>query len=511
MIFTESYKNKMKKVQFDISAHFDFPAEGEWEEAALKLLKGRPFRETLFTVTDEQITLKPIYGSEDRKNLHFAGYKQQGCRVAQSLYAANDRFNAIAQKALANGQTALKIDLDPVSAYGRQIPFVPERFGALHLTEAKAFETLFTGIDLENVPLLFDARLRAAAIADDWLNYARTNNTDVAKLKGGLGAGPLCAGLHFGGLPHPPAECVGDLAPLFADDSGFSKVDVLCIYCDDLHNAGAPIDVQLAYFLNTLVFYIHTLSNSGVAPQRVLESLRLRLAIGPRLFSEIAKLRAARMLWDNICRAYLLDSREIPLKIDAVTSYRHQSYFDPWVNMLRGSGSAFAALVGGCDSLDVLPFDLPLGAPDDFSRRQARNTQIILKEESHLLHVTDPAAGSGYLDTLSLELAEKSWKRFRQIEAEGGIIPQIESGRLQDEIQARAETEENEYIFAKRRAVGSNVYPNPSEKRPEKPAAIVKPDFFTSPAKWPLKPLRISRVLAAFEQKRMEEENEKAS
>ncbi len=501
----------MKKTKFDIRAYFDFPEEGDWEQAALKLLKGKPFKETLFTITDEGITLKPIYDTSDSKNLHFAGYKHSGCRVAQTLYAANDRFNDLAKKALLNGQTALKIDLDPVSAYGPQIPVVPEYFGSLHVTEPAAFETLFKAIDIEKIPLLFDARRRAAGIAGDLLRYVQANNIAAEKIQGGLGAGPVCAALYFGGLPAAPAKCVRDLIPLFSTDSGLSNMDVFSIYSDDLHNAGAPIDVQLAYFLNTAVFYVHTLSDLGIAPRQVLGRLRLRVAIGPRLFSEIAKIRAARMVWDNICHAYDLDSAALPLKIDAQTSMRYQSYFDPWVNMLRGSGSAFAALVSGCDSLDVVPFDLPLGAPDDFSRRQARNTQIILMEESNLLQVADPAAGSGYVDTLSLDFATAAWKRFQQVEADGGIIPQIKNGRLQDEIHARAEAEAKEYLFAERRAIGSNVYPNPAEERPSKPGAIVKPAFLTSPAEWPLKPLKFSRALAAFEQKRMEEENEKAS
>jgi len=498
----------MHPEKFDISKDFSFPAEGDWEMAALKLLKGKPFHESLFTVTDEGLTLKPIYERSDQYDLRLADLKIPGCHVAQTLYVANDQFNTKAGAALNAGQTALNIDLDVVSSYGYSAPHIPEWMGTVHITESSAFGQLFDHVDLGLVPVLFDAQLSAAKIASWWKSFIRQKKVDPQKVFGGLGAGPIAAALRYGGLPFVPQASIESIADIFKDKERLPAMDVITIYSDAVQNAGGTIIQQLAYFLSAAVFYVNALSDLGIAPLTALGALRVRTAIGPRLFSEIAKLRAFRLLWDNLCRAYDMDSSKTPLKIDAVTSRRYQSYFDPWVNMLRGTGSAFAALTGGCDTLDVLPFDLPLGAPDDFSRRQARNTQIILAEESNLLQVNDTPAGSGYLDTLSLEFAEKAWQRFQQIEEEGGILAQIISGSLQDEIHTLGQVEADEYSSGERKAVGCNIFPNPDEKRPSKGPIVIKPKFMTAPAVWPITALKQTRVFGAYEQQRMEKENE---
>ncbi len=501
----------MNSEKIDITNDFDIPDVAEWEMAALKLLKGKPFKETLFTTADEGIVLKPIYFQNDSSGINLGAYKTPGWWVAQTLFSANDTFNKHARDAVKNGQNALSIDLDPVSAYGLQLPSVPHRLGFVHLSQNSAFDSLFSGIDLQKIPILFDAMLTATQISEWWLEYLKKQSMNISMVRGGLGAGPIAAALRYGGLSANPEEIMHTIVPVFQAEKRLSGVDVFTIYCDQIHNAGGDVIHELSYFLSTAIFYINTLADLGIEPSRVLSNIRIRTAIGPRQFMEIAKLRALRMLWGNLCRAYEVDKLNGVLKIDAVSSERYLSYFDPWVNMLRGSSAAFTALVGGCDSLDVLPFDLALGLPDEFSRRQARNTQIILAEESNLLKVLDPAAGSGYLESLTRDIAEKSWQRFQQIEAEGGIVARIKSGTLQKEIQSRARLEDEEYASGKRKAIGSNIFPDPGEKRPAKQTARIETGYRTVTAAWPVIPLRMERALEQFEQNKKRAANEKAS
>ena len=501
----------MNREKIDITNDFDIPDVAEWEKAALKLLKGKPFKETLFTTTDEGIILKPVYFQNDSSGINLSAYMTPDWWVAQTLFSANDTFNRHARDAIKNGQNALSIDLDPVSAYGLQLPAVPGRLGLVHISQSSTFDSLFSGIDLQQIPILFDAMLTAAQISEWWLEYLKKQSINISMVRGGLGAGPIAAALRYGGLSADPVEIMRTIVTVFQAEKRLPGVDVFTIYCDQIHNAGGDVIHELSYFLSTAIFYINTLADLGIEPSRILSKIRVRTAIGPRQFMEIAKLRALRVLWGNLCRAYESDELNGVLKIDAVSSERYLSYFDPWVNMLRGSSAAFSALVGGCDSLDVLPFDWPLGLPDEFSCRQARNTQIILAEESNLLKVLDPSAGSGYLESLTREIAEKSWQRFQQIEADGGIVPRIKSGTLQKEIRARARLEEEEYALGKRKAIGSNIFPNPDEKRPAKQAARIEAGFHPVPAAWPVIPLRMERALEQFEQKRKRAANEKAS
>ncbi|HED11395.1 MAG TPA: hypothetical protein ENJ10_11955 [Caldithrix abyssi] len=489
----------------DIRSLFPPPAEEDWRAAAEKLLKGKPFRETLFSQTDEGLTLSPIYWPGGEPLRVMPGRGKRHWELAQTLYAGNDTFNRRAREALQNGQTALKPDLDVSSQWGSAPPHIPGRMGSIHLTEAAALDELLANIDPAKTPLYFDALNRPAEIAGVIKVFLEKRGCKNAG--GGLGADPLSGALRYGGFPADwpmQAEGMQKAAEILRD---FPEFDLVTIHADIIHNSGGHKVRQLAYFLSVAANYFRLLSRDA-ATDPPPGGWRLRLAVGNDQFAEIAKLRAARLLWRQLLRGFDLDEGTYPLSIDAVTSWRYMSFFDPWVNMIRATGQAFSAIVGGCDTLDILPFDLALGQPDAFSLRQARNISVILGEESYLGKVREPASGSAYLDSLTREMAGEAWRLFQHMEEQGGILSLIREGRWQKDIREEAAREEREYEEGRRKAIGSNVFPNPAEKRPTKAGPGVRVNILPGPAAEAVEPLPEKRVLADFEKRRLREETE---
>jgi methylmalonyl-CoA mutase len=187
---------------------------------------------------------------------------------------------------------------------------------------------------------------------------------------------------------------------------------------------------------------------------------------------EIAKLRAARVLWSNILDVYGADEESKRIEVHGKTSVNNQTVYDPYVNMLRTTTEAFSAIVGGVDSLHTNPFNESYSVPGDFARRIARNTQIILNEESHLSELIDPAGGSYYVESLTREVADAAWNEFRKIEKMGGIIEALKSGYVQNQIESVVAARVKDIKKQKKVIVGTNMYADPKEKKPE----TVKPD-----------------------------------
>lgn len=216
-------------------------------------------------------------------------------------------------------------------------------------------------------------------------------------------------------------------------------------------NAGANTCTELAFTLAHANEYL----NTGAT------ELLFNIAVGSDYFFEIAKLRALRKLWSTLANEYNIDT---PATIHCETALNNKTIYDYNNNILRTSTEAMAAVVGGCDALFIHPYDVLFKQPNEFSSRIARNIQLILKYESHLDKVMDVAHGSYYIESLSQQIAEKSWELFQNIEAKGGYIACLESGFLQDTITKQAEATQQLVDSGDRVVLGVNKYPNNNEK-----------------------------------------------
>jgi len=190
----------------------------------------------------------------------------------------------------------------------------------------------------------------------------------------------------------------------------------------------------------------------------------LNLGIGPSYFMEIAKFKAARILWSNLLKVYGANEESKKIFIHAQTSTFNNSKLDPNVNILRATTETFSAIIGNVDSIETLPYDFMFSKQNEFSSRLARNTQIILKEESHLDSIIDPVGGSYYVETLTQEIATAVWTLFKSIENEGGFLNSIKDGFVQSEIENTRLTKHKDYAKRKSVLVGTNKYSNPKEE-----------------------------------------------
>jgi methylmalonyl-CoA mutase len=209
---------------------------------------------------------------------------------------------------------------------------------------------------------------------------------------------------------------------------------------------------------------MNRLSDKGLGVNRIAKQMRFTFGVGSFFFMEVAKFRAAKMLWSKITEAFGVDEENRKMTIHARTGLFTQTKFDPYVNMLRTTTEAFSAVVGGIDSLHTNTFDELFGLPDQFSRRIARNTQIILDEESHLTNLIDPAGGSFFVEKLTDEIAKAAWKEFQTVEEKGGIIKALEENYVQNEIEKVWQNRKKDIAKRKSVIVGTNMYANLKEE-----------------------------------------------
>jgi methylmalonyl-CoA mutase len=239
------------------------------------------------------------------------------------------------------------------------------------------------------------------------------------------------------------------------------------------HNSGASAVEELAFAIATGLEYIREMSKRQLPVDAIARQMTFIFSIGPRFFTEIAKLRAARTLWSNAVSACGGDEQAQKMIIHSKTSYYNKTGLEPHVNMLRTTTEAFSAVAGGCDSLHVGYYDEAVRQPDEFSRRFARNVQLILREECHLNKIIDPAGGSWYVESLTDQLTRQAWKLFRKIESEGGIIESLKNGSPQQITETVAAKRQENIATRKDIFVGTTMYASITERPIEKQA----PDY----------------------------------
>jgi methylmalonyl-CoA mutase len=233
-------------------------------------------------------------------------------------------------------------------------------------------------------------------------------------------------------------------------------------------DAGSTLVQELAFSLASANEYLAGLTDKGLPVDDVAPYFQLSLGISGNYFMEIAKLRAARLLWARMVEQYQ-PRKEDSLKIfiHSTTAMWNKSVYDPYVNMLRTTTEAMSAALGNADSLTVQPFDAAYKESDEISRRIARNQQLVLKEEAYLDKIIDPAGGAYYIENLTHAIAHHAWNLFREVESRGGLIECIKSGFVQDEVAKSRLQKETDVAQRKTVILGTNQYPNTRETMSE--------------------------------------------
>lgn len=467
----------------------DFKAASynEWKQAAEDLLKGAPFDKVMLKKTPEGITLQPIYRREDLEHAPAAnslpgfdgytrgakpeGYRLQPWEIAQELpYGEPAEFNQIALADLYRGQNALNVTLDIATLKGLDPDSA--RVGevgacGLSLSSLSDIQVAFKNILPGAISIYFQsgcAGLPVMALFRSWL--AQIPDVKLSEVKGGLGVDPLAVLASAGALPTSLEQLYDEMLCIAKyNDAEMPQFAAIGVSGLPYHCAGASATQELAAMLATGLDYLRALTSRGMSLSAAAKQIRFSAAVGPNFFMELAKLRAARQLWARIVAELGGDAEAQVMKLHARTGMNNKTRHDPYVNMLRAATEALCAATGGVDSLCVGPFDEIIRVPDEFSRRVARNTQVILQEECELTSVVDPAGGSWYIENLTDEVAKSTWSIFQEIEKAGGMAKALRDNVIQQKIAITA-AEKTKLVGQRRLSlVGTNQYPNLEEAR----------------------------------------------
>jgi len=475
---------KLEK-ELNLLDEFAPPTYDKWKEKVVADLKGAPFEKKLLTKTYEGITLQPIYTQNDIKDLphlentpgfneyvrssNAAGYLKKSWDISQELpYGLAEDFNAALKIDLERGQTAINIKLDTATLKGLDADYAEETEvgNGVSISGLKSLERALDGIDITKYPIHVDAGFSSFPFHSVLCAYAKKNDIDVSKFNGFVTSDPVAYLAVNGSLPITLDYAYNKMKVTTEHVAKYnSKLKTVGVNGLSYHNAGASATQELAIVMATASEYLTQLTERGLDINIAAKAIQFTFGIGTFYFMEIAKLRAARLMWAKIVEAFGGNTEAQKMTIHARCSNYTQTILDPYVNMLRTTTEAFSAVIGGADSITTNPFDETTGTPDEFSRRISRNTQIILKEESHLDSLIDPAGGSFYIERLTHEVSQEAWKLFQTIEEKGGVVKALAEGFIQEEIEKVVASRNKDYGKRKSVIVGSNMYANVKEEK----------------------------------------------
>jgi methylmalonyl-CoA mutase len=465
----------------------EFPATSpaEWRKAAEESLKGAPFEKKLVTRTPEGIDLQPIYTREDVEKLPLQatwpglppylrgssalGSRPGGWKIAQELpYGRPHEFNQALLQDLNRGQNCVHLLLDVATRLGLDPDSGrPGEVGGcgLSLATVEDVDRALRGVDLSAVPVHVPAGISALSVTALIAAWLVRQGRKVSALHGAILSDPIADWVGGGNLPGGFAEACTEME-ILTDWAARNKVPIrtVGVQAGLWADAGGSAVHELGFGLATGVAYLRELARRKLSVNHSGPRFLFTFSLGSHFFMEIAKLRAARLLWARAVGAAGGDDEARRMVFHGRTSLWNKTQLDPQVNLLRATSEAFSGIVGGCSSIHVAPFDECFRVPDDFSRRIARNIQIILAEECQLGQVVDPAGGSWYVETLTQQLAGKAWALFQDIERKGGMVEALKAGVPQEMVSKTARERMGAAESRRDGIIGTNLHPNLGER-----------------------------------------------
>lgn len=462
----------MAEKKLNLLADFPSVSAQQWMDKITADLKGADFDKKLVWKTNEGFKVLPFYRAEDIENLkstevvpgkfpYVRGTKADNVWFIRQDIVVNDakEANAKALDVLCKGATSLGFKLNKKD-------LSPEYIA-----------TLLQNIQADCVELNFTiCTKRSADLATILTDYFKSKEYNLTQLHGSINWDGMNSML-LRGKDFEKEELVSLAKATFEAALGLPFYRVIAVNANTLSNAGAFLAQELGYALAWGNEYLAALIEAGCEPSIVAKNIKFNFGVGGNYFMEIAKFRAAKLLWANIVDAYQVKCVKdncqhtvdgickcaAKMRIHAQTSEFNKTTFDANVNMLRTQTEAMSATLGGVNSLTVTPYDSTYKKADEFSERIARNQQLLLKEESHFDKVADPAAGSYYIETLTNQIAEQAWKLFLEIEDNGGFFAAVKAGTVQKAVKATATSRLKSVSSRREVLLGTNQFPNFSE------------------------------------------------
>jgi len=421
-----------------VSGAVAFPqvTAAQWRALVEKELAGKPFDKALVYEAAPGVAVQPLYTEAPGEAVAAREPAERWFRVCMRVPGGDSAREA---EEIAGGAEAL------------WVPFHPRSFADLGLGPPGELRTVFdpdghSVADVESALRAIEAHAVPCVIALDPLGHA--------------------AGCVTTATMAPELAALGRVARLAAEE--FPAAITALVATERYHDAGADAVDELGVALSTGARYLHALVDAGLTIDQAAARVAVRMAVGRDTFLELCKLRALRVCWGKLLVACGAPKAH-RLEVHAVCSARTLSARDPWVNMLRVTTQVFAAVLGGADLVTPSAFDEALSAGGALGRRVARNTGLVLREESGLGRVADPGGGSYYVESVTDALARAAWQRMREIEAEGGIVAALENGKIQQRIEAAWQAQLRRIVTRKQAVLGVSEFANLDEVLPAAP------------------------------------------
>ncbi|MEX0291639.1 MAG: methylmalonyl-CoA mutase subunit beta [Flavobacteriaceae bacterium] len=442
-----------------------------WKQKIQSDLKGADYNSTLIFDTPEGIPIKPFYHRDESSGPLPKITSPSKWFIAQHIFGGNT-------------STANKKSADVLERGAESLIFtIP--------TQATEISKLLKGLSLQNTPIHFNFQFLSSDYLKGFMDVAGSSDNNLY-----FNLDPIGDLARSGKWHYTRKEDLNQLASLVKiQNAGSISVDT-SLY----QNAGANIVQQLAYGLAHANEYLNSLE-SHLRDGSIPDLFTFKMAIGGNYFFEIAKLRALRLLWNSLTDEYGIAT---PCHVVAQPSKRNKTLYDFNTNMLRTTMESMAAILGGANTVCNLPYDALYHKDNEFGERIARNQLLMLKHESHLDKVSNATEGAYFIEKITLQLAEKALGLFKNIEAGGGFIKQLEDGVIQKKIKENAQKEQQTFNDGKEVLVGTNVYQNSSDAM--KSNLELYPFVKTEPRKTLIAPIIESRLSETLEQQRLNNE-----
>ena len=444
---------------------FQAPTRQEWLDKIEVDLKGADFQKKLVWRTNEGFNVQPFYRREDLEDKAAVNSLPgefpfiRGNKTDNNLWYV--RQNIEVTDAKAANEKALDILNKGVDSLG--FHFCGDK------VSAETIETLLKDICCDIVEVNFcTCKRRSLELAQLLVAYFEKQGYEKEKVHGSIDWDPIEKIMVKG----KDTSSLLSLGPQLIDTlKDYPHFRCITVNSASLNNSGAYIYQELGYALAWGNEYLNQLVEMGVEPTLAAKNIKFNMGVSENYFMEIAKFRAARMLWAQIVKQYEPKCDcACQMHVCAVTSEYNQTLFDSYVNLLRSQTEAMSAAIGNVDSIVVTPFDKPYQTPDDFSERLARNQQLLLKEEAHFDKLVDVGGGSYYIETLTDAIAKQAWALFLEVEEAGGFLGQALAGKVQEAVNASNTKRHADAAKRKEFILGTNQFPNFTEvsegKRP---------------------------------------------
>ncbi|MBD5296376.1 MAG: methylmalonyl-CoA mutase small subunit [Bacteroides sp.] len=427
----------------------------EWMAKINVDLKGADFQKKLVWRTNEGFNVQPFYRKEDLEGLPTLGTLPgefpyvRGTRDNNDWLIRQQIQGATAEEVLANARHAIDCGVESLGIC---------LCGDLTIEHLPA---ILKGIDLKKIEVNICSCPGKSVEVAELLVAAIIEQEATDEFRGSIDFNPfrrlLKRGLEF---PKDLKETSIKLYNIVKDVK-----NLRCFAVDSymLNNAGAFITQELGYALAWGAEWMTLMTEAGLTPCEVADRIKFNMGISSNYFMELAKFRAGRMLWAEIVKAYGADDECCKMWVHAVTSQFNQTIYDAHVNLLRSMTETMSAALAGVNSIETLPFDLQYKNPDEFSERIARNQQHLLRDESHLNKVVDPAGGSYYIEVLTASIAKEAWKNFNEVEDNGGFLAMLQKGEIQAKVNESGVKRHLDVARRKEILLGTNQYPNFNE------------------------------------------------